>query len=168
MSDLASTLRELHQPDPGSDGSPCGECQRPWRCTTFELADRPRRWRLLYTGSRALTDRRQVYTDLDKILAEHPVLIVRHGACRKGGDQMAVDWVNLRRSQGHDIMHDPRPAPWPLLGNIAGYMRSAYMVGLGADQCIAHVAKTGTSNGTRAAATFADWAGIPTTRIECA
>jgi hypothetical protein len=88
MTDLAAQLRNLHQPDHTRPGDPCTECAQPWPCRTFEFVDMPRRWVLLYTGSRAITDRRQVYTDLDKVLAEHPVLLIRHGAC--GGAAGAV------------------------------------------------------------------------------
>ena len=165
MPDLAAQLRELHQSDDA--GVPfCVECCHAWPCRTIRLADNPRRWRLLYTASRLVTDRAQVYADLDTVLAAHPRLLVRHGACRRGGDVLAAAWVNQRRREGCDVIADPRPAPWSLLGRIAGPMRNAYMVGLGADEWLAHVHPDSRTGGATGCATFADWAGVTGHREE--
>jgi hypothetical protein len=165
MADLVTQLRELHRPADGTEAGFCDECGYQFPCRTRQLTDIEPRWRLLYTASRRVTDRAKVYADLDAVLERHPRLLVRHGACRQGGDQFAADWVVGRRDAGHDVIADPRPAPWPLLGKIAGPMRSAYMAGLGADECLAHIHLQGTS-GARLCATFADWAGIPVNRQE--
>jgi hypothetical protein len=122
------------------------------------------RWRLLYTGSRLITDRGKVFADLDEILVAHPRLLVRHGACRRGGDALAVEWARLRKSQGIDVLLDPRPAPFGLLGKIAGPMRNAYMVGLGADECLCHLHPASSTSGALGCAAFAEWAGIPVVR----
>jgi YspA, cpYpsA-related SLOG family len=126
------------------------------------MTDDPR-FRLLYTGSRLITARARVYADLDDILSRHPRLLLRYGACREGGDALAVAWARDRQRQGADIFTDPRPAPWPLLGRIAGPMRNGYMVGLGTDGCLAHTREG--STGSAGCATFAEWAGVPVRRV---
>ncbi len=46
-------------------------------------------------------------------------------------------------------------------------MRNAYMVGLGADECLAHLHPASKTNGASGCAAFAEWAGIPVTRRTC-
>lgn len=122
------------------------------------------RWRLVYTGSRLVTDRASVWADLDEILAEHPRLLLRHGACRKGGDAIAEQWFRARRGQGADVIADPRPAPFAQLGPVAGPMRNSFMIGLGCDQVLAHLHAGSKTAGASGTARFAEWAGIPVTR----
>lgn len=126
----------------------------------------PARFRLLYTGPRLLTDRDLVFADLDALLSRHPHLLLRHGACRQGGDALAVAWARSRQRAGADIVVDPRPAPWDRLGKIAGPMRNGYMVGLGADGCFAHIREG--STGSAGCAAFAEWAQVPVIRREVA
>lgn len=119
------------------------------------------RFVLLYTGPRLLTDRAAVWRDLDEILARHPSLLLRHGACRKGGDLFAAGWQAERAADGCDVLADPIAAPWHL-GKIAGPMRNGFMAGKGADGCLAHIRPGSTGSGGCAA--FAEWAGITTWR----
>lgn len=122
------------------------------------------RWRVLYTASRLVTDWETVWADLDVILAAHPCLLLRTGHCGKGGDLFALEWWQQRRAEGRDVIYDPRPAPWNRLGKIAGPMRNGMMVGLGADECLAHIHPGSKTRGAAGCADFAEWAGIPVTR----
>lgn len=72
-------------------------------------ADPGERFELLYTASRLITDPAQVYRDLDAVLRRHPVLLLRHGKCSRGGDLIAGRWAARRRTEGCDVEVDPRP-----------------------------------------------------------
>lgn len=123
------------------------------------------RFRLGYTGARLITDRAAVWADLDAILARHPVLLLRHGAAKKGGDEFADEWALARIAGGADIVIDRRPAPWRM-GKIAGPMRNGFMVGLGMDGMLAHLRPGSTGSG--GCADFAEWAGVPVLRSRVA
>jgi hypothetical protein len=119
----------------------------------------------MYTGPRLITDPAVVYRDLDAILRRHPVLLLRHGKCSRGGDLFADQWARQRQAEGCDVEVDAHPAPWNGLGLIAGPMRNGFMAGLtlpaaleGRGGCLAHL-RPG-STGSAGCAAFAGLAGI--------
>lgn len=121
-------------------------------------------YRVLVTGSRDWDDREAVRDALDAVLAEHPAVVVVHGACPTGADEQAVAWVLDRWTwtDGCDVRHNPHPADWAAHGRAAGFRRNAEMVRSGADLCLAFI-----RNGSRGAthcASLAEKAGIPTVR----
>lgn len=105
-------------------------------------------WRLLFTGSRDLTDQHAVWGVLDTSLLmttrENRQLILVHGACPTGGDKLADNWALDRQNYGFDVVVERHPAKghptqnfgeWPSCGP----RRNSYMVSLGADECVAMV-----------------------------
>lgn len=134
---------------------------------------------ILVTGSRSFPARCRpaVYSVLDRILAAHPVLIVRHGACRTGPDNWAQSWALDRRYTGAFVTADPRPAEWRpggVFDKAAGFKRNALMVTDGADECHAFLGpcekrncrepQPHYSHGASHCADLAEHAGIPTRR----
>ena len=123
-------------------------------------------FRLLYTGSRSLDADAHgpaIYRQMDALLGKYGAVLLRHGHCRDGGDAIVDRWAEERIADGCAVTVDRRPAPWQLLGKIAGPMRNGFMAGLGADGCLAHI--RGGSRGASGCADFAEWAGIPTKRV---
>lgn len=68
-------------------------------------------WRVLVTGSRDLTDRQAVNAALDLRYRHLPagnLMVVTHGANRRGADRYASDWADC-----HDnVINDRHPANW--------------------------------------------------------
>lgn len=103
-------------------------------------------YRVLVTGSRGCDDPMAIGTALVQAVAragDRFVLVV-HGDCPTGADMLARRWVRRMQGQGWDVDHEAHPAqghptedfgPWPN----AGPKRNAYMVGLGADECLAFI-----------------------------
>lgn len=120
-------------------------------------------FRLGFTASRTRTDKDRIWDALDQILERHGAVLLRHGACRDGGDPIADSWGAQRKAEGHLVEVERVPAPWQLLGNIAGPMRNGYMVGLGADGWLAAIHNE--SRGATGCAMLAEWAGIPVWRL---
>lgn len=118
-------------------------------------------YRVLVTGSRLLKDRELVDSTLDKILAEHPVLVVVHGACETGADLLADDWVAARQSEGLDVRPERYHAPWRLLGKAAGPARNQEMCDEGADECVAFPVQGAENKGTKDCVMRAVKCGIP-------
>ncbi|MDR3084437.1 MAG: DUF2493 domain-containing protein, partial [Streptomyces sp.] len=106
-------------------------------------------YRVLVTGSRDWDDKHAVWHTLaSTILANAPAdapVVVVHGACPGGADFHAAAWAQRARADGRRPVEEERhPAqrhrtqdfgPWPG----AGPRRNAYMVGLGADCCLAFI-----------------------------
>ena len=90
--------------------------------------------RVLVTGSRTWPRPARVSMVLDELRQIHPRLIVVHGFCRRGVDQMADEWA-LRNTAGPERW----PADWARYGNRAGMVRNAMMVRAGADLCLAFI-----------------------------
>lgn len=120
--------------------------------------------RVLVTGSRMWTDIPAIWDRLAGFwYGQHKgPLVVVHGACPRGADQIAGAWVQQLRHP--DVIEERHPADWNGLGKRAGYARNAHMVGLGADLCLAFV-RDG-SRGATHCADLAEKAGILTQRIE--
>lgn len=139
-------------------------------------------YRILITGSRTWTDEELIRHQLTRAwLTVNGPFVVIHGGCPTGADWMASDWVtNMLEAEMGDVREEEHPAqnhpteyfgPWPG----AGPRRNAYMVGLGADTCLAFIGpctKPGCrrpqphgSHGASGCADLAEAAGIPTRRF---
>ena len=113
--------------------------------------------RVLVTGSRGWTDTGTLAAALAAVRAEHgPRLVLVHGGCRTGADQLADQWA---RSTG--VRVERWPADWST-GRGAGPARNAAMVASRPALCLAFLA--GETPGTTHCANLAERAGIPTTR----
>ena len=112
-------------------------------------------FRLLLTGSRTWDDAAVIEHALAVILARHPegVLLV-HGACPRGADAIAAAYAE--RTPVYHI--EAHPADWRRHGRVAGQLRNAEMVTLGAQGCAAFL--RGASPGTTATIRLARAAGI--------
>lgn len=104
-------------------------------------------YRVLVTASRDLTQRQLVEEQLthclDTALALQRRLVVVNGECPKGGDAMANEWVDRLKAvwpidkETHPAQNHPTQnfGPWPACGP----KRNNFMVGLGADECLAFI-----------------------------
>jgi hypothetical protein len=148
---------------------------------------------VLFTGSRHWGQPRPIWTALDAIAASHPGrrLIVRHGDCPEGADQLAAAWTRRAQTHGWDVDEDPQSADWDHCGPDcpsvrhrrprkpgdtlhpgqladycpnAGPRRNRRMVDAGADICLA--APLGASYGTRGCMRLARSAGIAVQLVE--
>lgn len=133
--------------------------------------------RVLVTGSRAWTDPAVVTNALTALLASAVAsgrtLTVVHGAAPRGVDAHAEAWARWHQRSGSVAIERHRATAhgeWPGCGP----RRSAFMVGLGADLCLAFIApctaadchRPGShgSHGATHCAALAESAGIPTRR----
>lgn len=125
-----------------------------------------RPYRLLVTGSRDWAKRAQLYTALNEVFdqttaAGRPLIVV-HGACPRGADELAHHWAQAAIQMGEHVTEEAHPANWQLNGKRAGFIRNQLMVNLGADICLAFI-----RNGSRGAshtAVLAEKAGITVRR----
>jgi hypothetical protein len=128
--------------------------------------------RVLITGSRTWQDWRPICDALDALLDEHPEgLVIVHGACRTGADDLARQWAFRALRAGSPVRTEPHPADWGTHGKSAGFVRNAEMVATGADKCLAFImpctnphcrkAKPHGSHGGTHCADLAERAGIP-------
>jgi hypothetical protein len=114
-------------------------------------------YRVLVTGSRNWEDQAAIWQALAEIVRQLPPdrdVVLVHGACPRGADEMAHQW--MCRYGGTIEAH---PANWVKHGKAAGFRRNAEMVVLGADVCLAFI-KDG-SRGASHTARLAEEAGIP-------
>lgn len=91
-------------------------------------------YRVLVTGSRSWRQPDTIYRALHRAYRSHPRLVVVHGGCPKGADQMAAAWCE----QFH-VPAEVHLADWGLNGRRAGIVRNGYMVERGADLCLAFI-----------------------------
>jgi hypothetical protein len=130
-------------------------------------------YRVLVTGSRDWKNQQAIWDALATVARELPAdrdLVLVHGACPTGADQMADEWG---QSFGATIERHPARdfGPWPACGPF----RNKHMVSLGADTCLAfigpctkprcHRTDPHTSHGASHCARLAEQAGIPVRRI---
>ena len=115
--------------------------------------------RILFTGSRWLTDTHLVEDALINVIAEtREDVVVVHGDCPTGADAIAQDFVDHARLKSVQV--ERHPADWSR-GKRGGPDRNQEMVDLGADVCLAF--PLGESRGTRDCIRRARTAGIPVT-----
>ncbi len=112
--------------------------------------------RVLVTGSRTWTNRVLIQRHLLTI-AHHGIIVV-HGRCPDGADQIADEICEF-----YQIPVERHPADWGKYGRRAGFVRNAEMVNLGADLCLAYIHND--SRGASMCADLAEKADIPTRRF---
>lgn len=114
--------------------------------------------RVIITGSRDWPEQRDevLYRDLEILLRDShvQVLTVVHGAHWSGIDTYAASWckqwVPMALFLGKEVVSEPHPAKWNVLGRSAGPIRNQEMVDLGADLCIGYpIDLESRSSGTR-------------------
>ena len=133
-------------------------------------------YRVLVTGSRTWDRPDIIYLALNECLANvwrrggYRNLIIVHGACPKGADLMAGQWVRfwppIPFSPALTMVKEERhPADWKQHGNqAAGFIRNQEMVDAGASVCLAFIKAK--SKGATHCAAAAEKAGIDTKRFE--
>ena len=142
-------------------------------------------YRILATASRDLHDRgflrEQLANRLALAIELHKRLVIVHGDCPTGGDKAADIWGKAQARQGMPVRVEAHPAKghptedfgeWPWCGP----ERNKYMVGLGADECLAFIDRCTSlrcrrpdvhgSHGTIGCANLAEQAGITVVRFE--
>jgi hypothetical protein len=111
-------------------------------------------YRLLVTGARVWDDYVLLYNVLDRYRDEHPDLVIVHGACPKGADDLAEEWAIYSGTPT-----EPYPANWNLHGKSAGHIRNKEMVDTKPDSAVAFI--KGESRGTKNCLSHIQKAGIP-------
>lgn len=117
---------------------------------------------VIVTGSRNWTDKSTLWKMLD-LECDYAILsgknlVVRHGACPTGADQLTDEWYFNRRINGYmGISIERFPADWSI-GKFAGPKRNREMVDLGADIVLAF--PLGESRGTRGTINYARKQGL--------
>lgn len=110
--------------------------------------------RILITGSRDWDDKGAIaLAMLESAENASDKIIIVHGACPTGADQMAGDFAEFMNWGIEEY-----PANWVKHGRAAGPIRNQHMVDLGADICLAF--PLGESRGTRHCMKAAEKAGI--------
>lgn len=94
--------------------------------------------RVLVTGSRKWPHRDLVYAALHDEYTEHGPFIAVHGACSRGADAMAADWVRQHGAK-RGVTEERWPAQWSLHGHGAGPRRNAAMVASRPDRVLAFI-----------------------------
>jgi hypothetical protein len=85
-------------------------------------------------------------------------------------DAIAQAWATQRITEGRPVTVEPIPAPWDLLGAVAGPYRNGFMAGLLVGRgvqpvgCVAYIVEG--SRGASGCANFAEHVGIPVRRYE--
>lgn len=132
--------------------------------------------RVLVTGSRTWDDAKTIREALEAVsrgIAEAgwAPLVVVHGACPNGADEIADRWVRERAAGWARIIADGSGKEWPLLtaerhpalwqkfNKRAGIIRNEQMVSRGADLCLAFIRDD--SPGATHCAELASDRGIP-------
>lgn len=116
------------------------------------------------TGSREWSDVHALRAVLDGLLAEHGALEVVHGACPRGADAIADQWVTDQQQAGADVVVERHPADWGRHGRAAGLRRNTEMVAAGADLVVAFMQPGAANRGTAHCMQAARRAGIPVRR----
>jgi hypothetical protein len=86
-----------------------------------------------------------------------------HGACPKGADAIADDWVR-QASKLWPVRAERHWALWTVEGRVAGIRRNERMVSKGADLCLAFIHHQ--SKGASHCANLAEREGITVRRFE--
>lgn len=115
--------------------------------------------RVIVTGSRHLLDRRLVWAVLDELWQQHRALVVVHGGCTSGADQLAAEWCRENAHLG--VIQKSYAADWDRHGKAAGPIRNGHMIRHGADLVVAFIQPGAANNGTRNCIAQAERARIP-------
>lgn len=107
-------------------------------------------------GSRGWTDRKRLESRLDRLLDQNPGLVVRHGCCPRGADEMASTWCKRR-----GVTEERFPAEWHKYGRRAGYLRNVEMAQAEPKAFVCLAFWDGESPGTGGMLEEADREGIP-------
>lgn len=126
-------------------------------------------YRVLVTGSRKWCDIERLCNALDaaadRAAYSGRKLVLIHGACPSGADDLTFAWVRRAARRGVAVSVEPYPADWERLGKRAGPDRNVLMVARGADECLAFIRNE--SSGATHCAGLAEAAGIPVRRFVC-
>jgi hypothetical protein len=119
--------------------------------------------RVLVSGSRTWDDAKTIRLALEAVAtgaieAAVPLVTVVHGACPRGADEIADQWVRWYRGKTL-VIAERHPALWTKYGKRAGIVRNEIMVSRGADLCLAFIRDD--SPGATHCAELASDAGIP-------
>jgi hypothetical protein len=119
--------------------------------------------RVLVTGSRTWDDATTLRAALDAVAfgateAGYRRLVVVHGACPSGADELADIWVRWHVGDLH-VTAERHPALWHIHGKRAGIVRNNEMVAAGADLTLAFI-RDGSPGATHCAEQASN-AGIP-------
>jgi hypothetical protein len=114
-------------------------------------------YRVLVTGSRTWPDDEKIETELRRELAVHPDLVVVHGACPRGADDIANRWALCVQAAV-----EAYPADWKRDGRSAGYLRNVRMVASRPDGVLAFIHRN--SRGATHCADYAEREGLPVRR----
>lgn len=114
-------------------------------------------YRVLVTGSRTWPDHDKIEAELSRFLDDHPDLVVVHGACPRGADEIAHRWC-----QASGVAEEPYPADWKHDGKSAGYLRNARMVASRPAGVLAFIHNN--SRGATHCADYAEREGLPVRR----
>lgn len=114
--------------------------------------------RVLVTGSRKWPHRDMVYAALYRQYTEHGPFVVVHGACSRGADAMASDWVR-QHGTSRGVIEERWPAQWSLSGHNAGPRRNIAMVASRPDWVLAFILDN--SPGASFTARYAASQGVP-------
>lgn len=115
---------------------------------------------VIVCGSRKWTNRALLESRLDRLLDQHPDLVIRHGACPTGADRMADTWARRR-----GVRVERFKAEWWKFGHAAGPIRNVEMAQADprADLCLAFW--MGPTPGTSGMLEEAEREGIPTEKV---
>lgn len=117
-----------------------------------------RKYRVVVTGGRSYTGRREVYEVLDNLKREH-----QEGLCIIQGGQSGADALARRWAQEHGVKGLTVDALWTYYGRFhAGPIRNRWMAEEDPDVVIAFPGGKGTADMCRAAKA----AGIPILRVD--
>ena len=130
---------------------------------------------LLYTASREVDDVARGFRHLDGVLNRYGAVHLMHGDYKRRdgklvSDAIAQAWATQRIAEGAPVTVEPIPAPWDLLGAVAGPYRNGFMAGLLVGRgvqplgCVAYIVDG--SRGASGCAAFAEHVGIPVRRYE--
>lgn len=119
--------------------------------------------RVILTGSRTWDDAKTIRLALEAVAdgavaANIPMVTVVHGACPRGADEIADQWVRWYRGKTL-VLAERHPALWTKYGKRAGMVRNEIMVSRGADLALAFIRDD--SPGATHCAELASDAGMP-------
>jgi hypothetical protein len=125
---------------------------------------------VLVTGSRTWSDAGYIHRVLDALLAVDGEVVLFHGSCALGADELADQWALSRMAAGANVTINRFPAKWRdgngIFDKGAGFKRNAQMLlkfgaaGIGGQ---VHAFVREKSNGASHTAKLARRAGLATT-----